>query len=175
MFCALGMQNLSAQKIAYFNLNRVFNEYSYAIDKYAEINKLTEEAQAQINSQSAALQTDVETFQRNMSTNQYTMSQAESRQNMLMQRQEKLNAFMQQKNDEINAMKNGLNNEIMAAVKLFVDKYNADGHFTLILANQALGGIGDAILSVPVVNGAASLDITDVIITGLNAEYAKNR
>lgn len=60
-------------------------------------------------------------------------------------------------------------NQIGDAIKKFIDKFNEDKQFALIISTQ-----GDVLPS-PVVAGDASLDITDIVIAGLNEEYVKNK
>ena len=60
-------------------------------------------------------------------------------------------------------------NQIADAIKTFVDSYNEEKGFAMIIASQ-----GD-ILPAPVVTGDPKLDITEDILTGLNAEYVKTK
>ena len=60
-------------------------------------------------------------------------------------------------------------NQIANAVKEYVDKFNAEKQYAMIIATQ-----GD-ILPQPVVTGDPGLDITDLLIEGLNAEYIKTK
>lgn len=60
-------------------------------------------------------------------------------------------------------------NQISDAIKTFVDAYNAEMGYAMILFTQ-----GD-ILPAPVISGDPSLDITDALIEGLNAAYVKQK
>ena len=60
-------------------------------------------------------------------------------------------------------------NQIADAIKTFVDKFNAENGYAMIIATQ-----GD-ILPSPVVTADPELDITDAILAGLNAEYVQNK
>ena len=60
-------------------------------------------------------------------------------------------------------------NQIMNAIAEFVQAYNVEKQYALILTTS-----GD-ILPAPVVTGSAALDITDEILAGLNAEYVKTK
>ena len=59
-------------------------------------------------------------------------------------------------------------NQISDAIKTFVDEYNAEKGYAMIIATQ-----GD-ILPMPVVT-AIDRDITDELIEGLNAAYIKEK
>ena len=60
-------------------------------------------------------------------------------------------------------------NQISDAIKSFVDEYNVQMGYAMIVASQ-----GD-ILPVPVVTGEERFDITDALIEGLNAAYIKEK
>ncbi len=55
-------------------------------------------------------------------------------------------------------------------VKTFVDRYNDEKGYDMIFAYQM-----QLNMPYPLVTATAALDITDEIIAGLNAEYAKNK
>ena len=53
-------------------------------------------------------------------------------------------------------------NQLADAIKTWLDKYNEDMGYAMILTNQ--GGA-------PVITADTTLDITDAVIAGLNEEY----
>ena len=60
-------------------------------------------------------------------------------------------------------------NKIADAIKTYIDKYNEEHKFAMIIATQ-----GDLLPS-PVSCGDPDLDITDALLAGLNSEYVKNK
>ena len=60
-------------------------------------------------------------------------------------------------------------NKIADAINSYVAEFNARQGYAMILATQ-----GD-ILTIPVVAADSSLDITDALLEGLNAEYVKSK
>ena len=60
-------------------------------------------------------------------------------------------------------------NQIANAIKEYIDKFNAEKQYAMIISTQ-----GD-ILPQPVAAGDPELDITDALIEGLNAEYVKTK
>ena len=60
-------------------------------------------------------------------------------------------------------------NQIGDAIKKYIDKLNEEKQYALIVSTS-----GD-ILPSPIVAGEGTLDITDVIIAGLNEEYVRNK
>ena len=57
-------------------------------------------------------------------------------------------------------------NQLGDAIKTFLDKYNAEKQFAMILTNN--GGA-------PVIAADAALDVTEDVLAGLNDEYIKTR
>ena len=57
-------------------------------------------------------------------------------------------------------------NQLADAIKTFLDKYNEDKKYAMILTNQ--GGA-------PVITADTTLDITDDVLMKLNEEYIKNK
>ena len=57
-------------------------------------------------------------------------------------------------------------NQLGDAIKTFVDKYNAEKQYSMIITNT--GGA-------PVITADAALDITEAILAGLNDEYIKSK
>ena len=60
-------------------------------------------------------------------------------------------------------------NQIGDAIKTFLDKFNEDHKYAMIIATQG------SILPAPVAAGDPDLDVTDAIISGLNDEYIQNK
>ena len=60
-------------------------------------------------------------------------------------------------------------NQIADAIKTFIDQFNEEHKYAMIIATQ--GGI----LPAPVSCGDPDLDITDALLAGLNSEYVKNK
>ena len=57
-------------------------------------------------------------------------------------------------------------NQIGDAIKTYIEKYNAEKKYAMILTSQ--GGS-------PVITADPSLNITEEVIAGLNAEYIANK
>ena len=57
-------------------------------------------------------------------------------------------------------------NQLGDAIKTFIDSYNAEKQYAMILTNS--GGA-------PVITADAALDITEDVLAGLNDEYIKTK
>ena len=96
-----------------------------------------------------------------------TYSQAESMRNDLMTRDQELRNLSQQKQMELANEESVMYNRVMDAIKTYVDNYNKEKQYSLILTTTAATN--------SVINGEQGRNITNEIINGLNQEYIKNR
>lgn len=96
-----------------------------------------------------------------------TRSQAESMNNDLAQRDQELRNLTQQKQMEMAEEESVMYNKVMDAITTYVENYNKDKQYSLILTTTAA--------TTTVINGNSGLNITEEIVNGLNAEYIKNR
>ena len=60
-------------------------------------------------------------------------------------------------------------NQIADAIKTFIDKFNEEHKYAMIISTQG------SVLPTPVACGDPDLDITDALLEGLNAEYVKTK
>ncbi|MBR4756707.1 MAG: OmpH family outer membrane protein, partial [Bacteroidales bacterium] len=96
-------------------------------------------------------------------------SVAEQRSQKLQDQQNKFNTYANQKQQEIAEEQQVMLNQIADAIKTYIDKYNEEHKFAMIIATQ-----GDLLPS-PVACGNPELDITDALLSGLNSEYVKTK
>ena len=160
-----------AQKgaVVYFNLDRVLNEYDMANDLSSVVETKVQSIQQEITRRGNNLQKKANDFQEKIDKGLITRSVAEVQAQKLQQEQNDFNTYAAQKQQEIAEEQQVMMNQIGDAIKKFIDKFNEEKQFALILSCQ-----GD-VLPAPVVTGDASLDITDAVIAGLNEEYVKNK
>ena len=95
-----------------------------------------------------------------------TRSVAEVQGQKLQQQEQDFNVYAAQKQQEIQEEQVVMMNQLGDAIKTFLDKYNEEKQYAMILTNQ--GGA-------PVITGDAALNITDDVLAGLNEEYIKTK
>ena len=167
---AEGTETVAAQgATVYFNLDRVLNEYDMANDLSSVVETKVQSIQQEITRRGNNLQKKANDFQEKIDKGLITRSVAEVQAQKLQQEQNDFNTYAAQKQQEIAEEQQVMMNQIGDAIKKFIDKFNEEKQFALILSCQ-----GD-VLPAPVVTGDASLDITDAVIAGLNEEYVKNK
>ena len=160
-----------AQKgaIVYFNLDRVLNEYDMANDLGSVLQSKLQSIDQEVTRRGNKLQSDVNAFQEKIDKGLLTRSTAEAQNEKLVKQQNDFQTYYNQKQQEMQEEQAVTMNQIANAIKEYIDKFNEEKQYALIIATQ-----GD-ILPQPIVAGNPSLDITDILIEGLNAEYVKTR
>lgn len=159
---------ITAQKgdIVYFNLDEVLQRYDMASDKSAVVQTKADNIQKEITRRQKKLENAAKEYQEKMQKGLLTRSVAEQKALDLQKQDNEFNQYVQQKQAEMQEEQMVMMNQLGDAIKTFVDKYNEDKQFAMILTNQ--GGA-------PVITADGALDITEEIIAGLNEEYIKNR
>ena len=155
--------------IVYFNLDRVIAEYDMANELKSAVETKIAGIDKEITRRGNKLQNEFNDFNEKINKGLITRSVAEVKGQKLQEEQNKFNAYANTKQQEIAEEQQVMLNQIGDAIKKFIDKYNAEKKYALIISTQ-----GD-ILPSPVVAGDASLDITEEIIAGINEEYLKNK
>ena len=161
----------AAQKgaIVYFNLDRVINEYDMANDLSSVLQTKLESVDQELNRRGNKLQNDVNSFQEKIDKGLLTRSTAEAQSEKLQKQQADFQTYYAQKQQEMQEEQSVTMNQIADAIKTYIDKFNEEKQYAMIIATQ-----GD-ILPQPVVAGDPDLDITDEILEGLNAEYVQSK
>ena len=183
-----------AGSIVYIDITRVLGEYQMAIDLSAEVqtkieglNKTlesnTKKAEAEIKRKQNNLQTKVNDFQDKVNKGHLTETAASVKYQELQQLEAEYNNFLAQKDQEIAQEQLNLqniyseemfvmNNIVNDAINTFIQKYNAEKGYAMILISQGdVPEDGATTLGNPVLAADPSLDITSDVIAGLNAEY----
>ena len=155
--------------IVYFNMDRVISEYDMANDLRSVVETKVNSINQEVNRRGTKLEKDIKAFQDKINKGLLTQSVAESQNQKLVQQQNSFQTYAAQKQQEIAEEQQVMMNQIADAINSYITEFNADKKYSLILATQ-----GD-IISVPVVAGAAELDITDTLLEGLNAAYVKTK
>ena len=155
--------------IVYFNLDRVLAEYDMANDLRSVVETKVESINQEVTRRGNKLDSDAKAFQDKMDKGLLTRSVAEAQYQKLQEQQADFQNYAAQKQQEIAEEESVMMNQLADAIKTFVDAYNAEKQYAMILTTQ-----GD-ILPAPIVTADEALDITDDILDGLNAEYVKSK
>ena len=152
--------------IVYIDLDRIVQEYDMASDLGAVVETRVKNIQDEVNRRGKQLENEMIEFQNKLNKGLITRSVAEVQGQELQQKQAQFNEYATQKNNEVIEEQTVMMNQIADAIQTFMDKYNEEKKYTMILTNQS---------GVPVISADPSLDITDDVIARLNEEYIKEK
>ena len=156
-----------AGDIVYVQLDSLIANYDMYNDLMTAFQSKVQGIQDDLSKRGRRLESDAKAFESQVQKGLLTRSAAEEQQTKLMQRQQNLQNEMAKKDAEIQEEQAVLNNQVYYAVKDFIEKYNEDHQFSLILTTS---GVTNTVLNVN-----PGLDITADVLKGLNEEYIKNR
>ena len=152
--------------IVYIDLDRILTEYDMANDLRSVVETKVQNIQAEVNRRGTKLEKEVKSFQEKMEKGLMTRSVAEVQSQKPQKQELEFNNYAAQKQQEIQEEQVVMMNQLGDAIKTFLDKYNEEKQYAMILTNQ--GGA-------PVITGDAALNITDDVLAGLNEEYIKTK
>ena len=152
--------------IVYIDLDRILMEYDMANDLRSVVETKVQNIEAEITRKGKKLEKEVKEFQEKMNKGLMTRSVAEVQQQKLMQQEQEFNNYAAAKQQEIQEEQVVMMNQLGDAIKTFLDNYNAQKQYAMILTNT--GGA-------PVITADEALNITDDVLAGLNEEYIKSK
>ena len=152
--------------IVYVDLDRILTEYDMANDLRSVVETKVQNIQAEVNRRGQKLEKEVTSFQEKIEKGLLTRSVAEAQNQKLQQQDIEFQNYAAQKQQEIQEEQVVMMNQLSDAIKTYLDKYNAEKQYAMILTNT--GGT-------PVITADAALDVTDDVLAGLNEEYIKTK
>lgn len=156
----------AAGSIVYIDLDRIIAEYDMANDLRSVVETKADGITKEINRRGTKLENEAKAFQEKIDKGLMTRSTAEVQAQKIAKQEQEFNAYAQQKQQEMMEEQQVMMNQIADAIKTYLEKYNEEKKYALIITNQ--GGV-------PVITGDASLNITDEVLAGLNEEYIKTK
>ena len=156
-----------AGDIVYVQLDSLIANYDMYNDLMTAFQSKVQGIQVELSKRGRRLESDAKAFENQVQKGLLTRSAAEEQQNKLLQRQQNLQNDMAKKDAEVQEEQAVLNNQVYYAVKDFIERYNEEHQFSLILTTS---GVTNTVLNVN-----PGLDITADVLKGLNEEYIKNR
>ena len=148
--------------IVYVDLDVLLARYDMANDLSSVVETKVQNIQAEINRRGKKLESAAKDFQEKMEKGLMTRSVAEDKAQKLQKQEADFNTYAAQKQQEIQEEQLVMMNQIGDAIKTYIEKYNQEKKYAMILTCQA----GN-----PVLTADPSLNITEDVLAGLNAEY----
>ena len=157
---------ISKGAIVYIDLDRILMDYDMANDLRSVVETKAQNIQSEVTRRGKKLESEVKSFQEKMNKGLMTRSVAEVQQQKLIQQEQEFNEYAALKQQEIQEEQVVMMNQLGDAIQTFVDKYNEEKQYAMILTNN--GGA-------PVLTADPTLDITEDVLAGLNDEYIKSK
>lgn len=149
-------------KIAYVEVDSLMTQYEFCKEFSLILQKKSNNARNTLNQKGQALQSAMVNFQQKLQNNGFTSrEQAEAQQNAIQRQQQSLQELQARLENELASETAKYNEGLRDSLMHFLEKYNKDKKFDIILTKQ-----GDNILY-----AAKRFDITNDVINGLNKSY----
>lgn len=160
-------QEKGAIRVAYVNLDSVYNQYELYKDVTEKLNKTAEANQAQLSGKMRAMQNAAQEYQTKLQKNQILSREAaEAEERKLAKMQQEGQKLELQLAEQFAKQQQEANNKIFNTVKEEIEKYNQDKKYDFIFTNSGLQNLFYA---------NPAYDITDEVIKYLNEAYAKKK
>ena len=149
-------------KIAYVEVDSLMTQYEFCKEFTMILQKKSTNARNTLNSKGQQLQSAMANFQQKLQNNGFTSrEQAEGQQAAIQRQQQQLQELQARLENELASETGKYNDALRDSLNHFLNDYNKDKKFDLILTKQ-----GDNILY-----AAKRFDITNDVINGLNKGY----
>ena len=151
-------------KIAFVEVDSLMTQYEFCKEFTLTLQKKSNNARNTLNQKGQQLQSAAANFQQKLQNNGFTSrEQAESQQAAIQRQQQSLQELQARLENELANETAKYNEALRDSLMHFLDAYNKDKKYDLILTKQ-----GDNILY-----AAKRFDITNDVINGLNKRYKK--
>ena|ERR1043166_5506945 len=163
----LSPKDIKNAKIVYVNLDVLNEQYDYIKDVNADAKVQQSSLERQYQTKGQKLQEDYDAFQQKAQAGLLSENQVNTEQEAFQKRKEELD-MLEQKSQELMDKIQERNDEMNTSIKEYLKEYNKNTHYQYVMAYSA-GPLS------PVLIASDSLDITQEILDGLNAQYKENK
>ena len=152
-------------KIAFINADSILTQYEMAKEIKVQLEDKVKKVQGELQTREQSFQKRVTDFQQKMQAKSLTQEQAQKTNEQLTQEKQSLEGLSSQYQQLIGQQQQELTIALHDTISNYLKRFNKDGKFDYIF-NYRNGG--DLLFQNP------GLDITPVVIKGLNEEYKKH-
>jgi outer membrane protein len=137
----------------------------FAQEANEKLMKKQEDARLKMNTKVRTFQNEVADFQRKLENNAFlSRERAEKEQQRLAKKEQELQELEAKLTQDILTENQNLNKQLVDSLNNFLNVFNADGRYHVILSNNAKDNI---------LMASEVYDITDEVIEGMNNRYKK--
>jgi len=152
-------------KIAFINADSILSQYEMAKEIKTQLEDKVKKVQGELQTREQSFQKRVTDFQQKMQAKSLTQEQAQKTNDQLTQEKQSLEGLSSQYQQLIGQQQQELTIALHDTIANYLKRFNKDGKFDYIF-NYRNGG--DLLFQNP------GLDITPVVLKGLNEEYKKH-
>ena len=156
----------SAGDIVYVELDRILMDYDMANDLRSSVEAKIQKIQEEVERRGMKLEKDISAWQEKLNKGLMTRSVAEAQQAKLQKQQEEFAQYAAQQEQIAQEEQMVMMNQIGDAIKTFLDAYNVEKEYAMIITNS--GGA-------PVITADEGLNITEDVLARLNEEYVQTK
>ncbi len=160
------VQEVGVYDIAYVNMDSLMARYDYVTEKGAEVQAKADKVDKELTSKRRSLEAAVADANEKVQKGLVTRAQAAELEENLGKRQQNLEAYYNNMMSELAEDQQVMNNNIYNNLMTFLEEFNADYKYKMILTTSG---------SAPILHADPALDITDQVVEGLNAKYAAEK
>lgn len=153
------------EAIVYVNSDTLLAKYQFFKDLQAELEEQGKTLEGQLSSRTSNFQKQVSNYQQNAAT--MTPSERQSTEQNLGKAQQDLQAFQQKVSQDLMEAEQAANEKLHAKVQAFLKEYAALNDYKFVLTYSRSNNA--------VLFADSTLDVTDEVLNGLNAAYAKEK
>ena len=158
-------ESLEVMPVAYLNVDSLLANYTFAQVASDKLMSKQEDARVKMNTKLRTFQNEVADFQRKLENNAFlSRERAEKEQQRLAKKEQELQELEAKLTQDIMLENQKLNLQLADSLTNFLQLFNADGRYHIILSNNAKDNV---------LMAGKQYDITDEVIEGLNARYTK--
>ncbi len=151
--------------VAYLNVDSLLVNYVFAQEANEKLMKKQEDARLKLNTKARTLQGEMADFQRKLENNAFlSRERAEKEQQRLVKKQQELQELEAKLTEDIMIENQKLNIQLADTLTKFLNEFNADGRYHLILSNSAKDNV---------LMAAEQYDVTPQVLEALNKRYNK--
>ena len=151
--------------VAYLNVDSLLANYTFAQEASERLMSKQEDARVKMNTKLRTFQNEVADFQRKLENNAFlSRERAEQEQQRLAKKEQELQELEAKLTQDIMLENQKLNQQLGDSLNTFLQEFNADGRFHIILSNTAKDNV---------LMASQQYDITDAVISGMNARCKK--
>ena len=153
-------------EMAYINIDTLMNNMDMFFDVRSKLVEKQKSSEAELTSRSKDFEKEATDFQEKVRKGLVTRSRAQEIEQELYQEQQNLISLKDKLSMELAEEEQVMNRQLIYYITDYLEEYNKEKNYQFIISNS-LGG--------PLLYASDKQDITNDVVEGINAKYAKER